>query len=576
MPRTAKYSPEQITSIYEQNVSRSFKEATRRKLTRRSLSLITNINNSIRDNIRTILREGVAEGKSVSAIASSLMTTGLDKGIFASARKRAYLIAKTELHRARQKGAIDIYKANKINRVRWVAISDGRVCERCLGRNNRTYLIRELTEEDFPPIHPRCRCRLLPDNFQVSIKVKQTAAGKVMETKVYPSPQNYKYIIKVKKSLEDLDKGFFSKFTHKYLSKKGTQGHFFDYKYPEFKRPGKPGKPEKPKKPLPSVYGKVYNMSLDLQLKNSNKTAIFEKEFNHEDFSLNGISFKSVPTPDFKTIVDKPVDPPFDVGEVPNLPFHHQSSGVIIEEPDGRVWVVEPSHHFGGYKQTFPKGTVEKGYTTQQTALKEAFEESGLHVEITGFLGDYLKTTSVTRYYLAKRVGGDPAKASWETARVRLAPFSELPKLLNRMVDKRILLDYLKSKMISKGLDVGEVKRKIKDYFDNVTKGQLSKDLEECGLEKGKRVFVPASGKRKAYTRFDPRNKKEILYHGTYGKFERFLPPDEVPEESQTYGQHEIGIYTSESEEFARTFGDRVVKVAKPKKTLDLRGAKTL
>ena len=131
-----------------------------------------------------------------------MLTTGLDKGVFASARKRAYLIARTELHRARQKGAVDIYKYNKIKQVHWVAISDDRICDRCAGRANRIYRVRDLTDEDFPPIHPRCRCRLLPTDFQLEIKVKHGAEGKVMETKVYPSPQNYKYIIKIKKSLD--------------------------------------------------------------------------------------------------------------------------------------------------------------------------------------------------------------------------------------------------------------------------------------------------------------------------------------------------------------------------------------
>ena len=157
MLRKAKYDPHSITTIYEQKVPRSFQEATRKKLTRRSLSLITNINNAMRNRIREVLREGVREGKSVSAVASGLLTTGLDKGVFASARKRAYLIARTELHRARQKGAVDIYKHNKISQVHWVAISDDRICDRCAGRANRVYRVRDLTDEDFPPIHPVCQ-----------------------------------------------------------------------------------------------------------------------------------------------------------------------------------------------------------------------------------------------------------------------------------------------------------------------------------------------------------------------------------------------------------------------------------
>lgn len=117
-------------------------------------------------------------------------------------------------------------------------------------------------------------------------------------------------------------------------------------------------------------------------------------------------------------------------------------AGVIIEEPDGRIWLTKPTNHFGGYKQTFPKGTVEHGLSLQASAIKEAFEETGLKVEITGIAGDYERTTSVARFYLAKRVGGSPAKMGWESQAIRLAAPRDLGKLLNMPVDQDILRDY--------------------------------------------------------------------------------------------------------------------------------------
>ena len=33
-------------------------------------------------------------------------------------------------------------------------------------------------------------------------------------------------------------------------------------------------------------------------------------------------------------------------------------AGVIVQEPDGRVWVVHPTNGYGGYKGTFAKGTA--------------------------------------------------------------------------------------------------------------------------------------------------------------------------------------------------------------------------
>lgn len=113
----------------------------------------------------------------------------------------------------------------------------------------------------------------------------------------------------------------------------------------------------------------------------------------------------------------------------------HASAGAIIEEPDGRVWVVSPRNQFGGYRNTFPKGTQEDGLTLQQTAIKETYEESGLQIQITGHYGDFEKSTSVVRFYRAKRIGGTPTDHGWETEAVKLVPKSALGKVLNRHSD---------------------------------------------------------------------------------------------------------------------------------------------
>ncbi|MBP7548663.1 MAG: NUDIX domain-containing protein [Gemmatimonadaceae bacterium] len=120
----------------------------------------------------------------------------------------------------------------------------------------------------------------------------------------------------------------------------------------------------------------------------------------------------------------------------------HVGAGVIVEEPDGRVWVVKPTNRFGGYDATFPKGTVEDGLSLQASAIKETYEESGLKVEITGILGDYERTTSVARYYTAKRVGGTPTDMGWESQAVKLVPRAKLAAELNMAVDREIADQY--------------------------------------------------------------------------------------------------------------------------------------
>jgi ADP-ribose pyrophosphatase YjhB (NUDIX family) len=110
-------------------------------------------------------------------------------------------------------------------------------------------------------------------------------------------------------------------------------------------------------------------------------------------------------------------------------------AGVVVEEPDGRVWLCAPTNAFGGYHATLPKGTAEKGLSLQANAIKEAFEETGLRVRITGFIGDFDRTTSKARMYRAVRVGGDPTDSGWETQAVHLCPKGNLYELLNGWAD---------------------------------------------------------------------------------------------------------------------------------------------
>jgi ADP-ribose pyrophosphatase YjhB (NUDIX family) len=118
-----------------------------------------------------------------------------------------------------------------------------------------------------------------------------------------------------------------------------------------------------------------------------------------------------------------------------------QGAGVIIREPDGRIWLTRPTNSFGGYVNTFPKGTVEHGLTMQASAIKETWEETGLQIKIVGILGDYERTTSKARFYIAERVGGTPKDMGWESQAVRLSPRADLDKMLNMGVDKGILAD---------------------------------------------------------------------------------------------------------------------------------------
>lgn len=212
------------------------------------------------------------------------------------------------------------------------------------------------------------------------------------------------------------------------------------------------------KKPLPSKpSGPVFHPRQDrkgrpVQLQKPSKASTLETWHKPEAVAcvlpdgqmpslVNGIpiqSWANRPTSDAdwldlagKTLI---VEPPFVVP-----PGYRAAAGVVVREKCGRVWVVAPSNAFGGYQVTFPKGTVEAGMTTQAAALVEAWEESGLRVRLLKHLVDVKRSQSYTRYYLAERLGGNPADMGWETQAVMLAPESQLSKLLNSHYDLPIL-----------------------------------------------------------------------------------------------------------------------------------------
>jgi 8-oxo-dGTP pyrophosphatase MutT (NUDIX family) len=156
---------------------------------------------------------------------------------------------------------------------------------------------------------------------------------------------------------------------------------------------------------------------------------------------LNGIDFQawqSAPTTlagwvhvDGQLVMDEPVLVPKQGKKL--------AAGVVIMEPDGRFWLVAPTNAFGGYKTTFPKGRLEPGMNPQATAIKEAFEEAGLQVEITGLIGDFERTMTITRYYTARRLGGLPTQMDWESQAVLLIPKQQLLKVLNHANDHAVI-----------------------------------------------------------------------------------------------------------------------------------------
>jgi DNA topoisomerase IB/ADP-ribose pyrophosphatase YjhB (NUDIX family) len=161
----------------------------------------------------------------------------------------------------------------------------------------------------------------------------------------------------------------------------------------------------------------------------TDRTSWHFDDFHPED-KINGIPLAHMSHPDFEKYTNPDLkETPLKVG-----PGQHAAAGVIMIEPGNKVWIVTPDKYFGGYRNTFPKGTQESGEALQTTAVRETYEESGLVGKITGVLGDVDRTTSSTRYYIGERVGGSPAMAGEETYAVKLLDLND-PKTDERLQD---------------------------------------------------------------------------------------------------------------------------------------------
>lgn len=158
--------------------------------------------------------------------------------------------------------------------------------------------------------------------------------------------------------------------------------------------------------------------------------------------AVNGIAFsETVPVQGEDPRQWRAITPDAVAGE-PNFvlpPGFRATSGCVVLEPDRRVWIVHPTNEFMGTKATFPKGRVEPVLSLAQNAVKETFEEAGIVVEPFAFLTDVARRIVVTRYYLARRTGGAPALAGWESQAVSLMPFEQAAAALNREGDQTVL-----------------------------------------------------------------------------------------------------------------------------------------
>ena len=148
-----------------------------RVLYTRTFETLKGVTADMSRDMSQILSQGLIEGRGPREVGRSLASMidkkykkgALDlvdsKGRFIPAKRRAQMIARTEIIRAHHLGGIQELKQFGIEKVdikaEWITAGDDRVCPDCLDLEaGGPYPIKEV--EGLLPLHPNCRCTVIP------------------------------------------------------------------------------------------------------------------------------------------------------------------------------------------------------------------------------------------------------------------------------------------------------------------------------------------------------------------------------------------------------------------------------
>jgi 8-oxo-dGTP pyrophosphatase MutT (NUDIX family) len=125
------------------------------------------------------------------------------------------------------------------------------------------------------------------------------------------------------------------------------------------------------------------------------------------------------------------------------------AGGVVIRTHDGRPELVVGSRRRerNYITWTLPKGTPVAGESTEDTALREVAEETGLEVRITAplnsieyrFVRDGTRYHKTVHYFLMEVVGGDLGRHDHEFEEVRWVAFEDAPGVLTFATERALV-----------------------------------------------------------------------------------------------------------------------------------------
>ncbi len=192
------------------------------------------------------------------------------------------------------------------------------------------------------------------------------------------------------------------------------------------------------------------------------------------------------------------------------------SYGVVIFDSEGRVLLRRPTNDFGGYVWTFAKGQQDPGETPEQTAVREAFEETGMRVQLGERIPGTFTSRGYSNVYWIATVTGLPGKPGWETARVQWFTPEEAKEKLK--LSEKI---YKNTQGTKRDLSVLEAAMKMK------SRSRLGQAPADSFMTSGPKyiggsnpggVYTDANG-NKRYIKFAQLDQQQVVVENFTNKF---------------------------------------------------------
>ena len=170
----------------------------------RAYNELKGITDAMSQQIARVLSQGMIDGDGPSLLAKKMVAVIKDAGAgelgltdtlgrFIPARRRAEIMARTEIVRAHHKAMVQEYKNWNIKgfviKAEWSTAGDTRVCAVCGGYEGSVWSLKEI--ENMIPIHPQCRCVALPSPAKEQVKEAPVAPAKE-ESQVDKVAANFK------------------------------------------------------------------------------------------------------------------------------------------------------------------------------------------------------------------------------------------------------------------------------------------------------------------------------------------------------------------------------------------------